>query len=803
MSNNLECFLFDSHPGGSNGIFQGNNPLQSSLTLLSVQVVLVVVVTRTLHFVFKPLKQPRVVTDIVSGIILGPSVLCRYPAFKETFFPDRGKPALDTVATFGLMYVIFVIGVKMDPGLVVRSGKKAVIIGLSGIFFAFTLLMGTMIFFVAASYVSFVKFVIAFSLSTTFSITSFAVLAPILSDLNLLNSELGRIAMSASMVNDGAGWFIMLFSIWLDASAVSWLTSVWAFLSIVALLVFVLCVVRPIAMWVIEQTPPGKPVDDGYIFIFLFIVLVVGFFSDIVGTNSFHGALVLGLVIPDGPPLGAALTEKIETMVSGLILPLYYVMTGMRTDLNKLHWDVLQLVASLAWCGKLVGVLIPSLYFKIPFRDAIALSLFMNAKGIVEVISFNTWFSNKMIDQSTFSSALIAIVLGTGVAVPLATMLYEPSRLYAVYKRRTVQHLKPDTDFRLIACVHEQSHVPATINLLESSCATINSPIVVYLLHLVELVGRSAPLFIPHKPPVRSVDCSSHGSSSQSLILASTSSTANVTSSCPIINAFLLHENRHPGTVSVHPFTTISPYSSMHHEVCRLAAEKRASLVILTFHRKIVAGGGAVSNNGLRNVNLKVIASAPCSVAILVNRKPEGEMFPIGGQFSHDIVVFFFGGGDDREALSYALRMTNHPSVSLTVIRFLPSRGVRDHMTDRRFDNNSLDEVKFVSMKNKRVIYREELVRDMEEIVEVIRTLDASCFDLVMVGMRQTWNTVLAAEEWTEWSEFRELGVVGDFLASSDFESKFSVLVVKQQDQATRVQLMVPGRTNMLGDGID
>jgi Kef-type K+ transport system membrane component KefB len=88
----------------------------------------------------------------------------------------------------------------------------------------------------------------------------------------------------------------------------------------------------------------GKPVDESYVVFFLLVVLLVGFYSDVIGTNSFHGELMLGLAIPNGSPLGIALGEKIDAMVSGLILSLYYAMTGLNTDVWSLHWGRLQLV---------------------------------------------------------------------------------------------------------------------------------------------------------------------------------------------------------------------------------------------------------------------------------------------------------------------------------------------------------------------------------------------------------------------------------------------------------------------------
>ncbi|XP_024315159.1 cation/H(+) antiporter 15 [Brachypodium distachyon] len=691
----VDCYVVPQTSGTGRNIFQGGNPLSSSLPLLGVQLALIVAFTRVLYVLLKPLKQPRVVSEIMGGIILGPSLLCRNEAFKQQVFPARGEPVLNTIATFGLMYVIFLIGVRMDPRLAVRSGKKGVVIGLSGFLIPLAL---------TASFSSgegleveedmSKRSTFLFALTASLSVTSFAVLSPILSELNLLNSDLGRIAMSASMTTDGIAWLIMVGYVLVEAFLVSPATSLWAFLSVAALVGFILLVVRPIALLVIERTPAGSPVDETYVFFFLLIVLLVGLYSDCIGTNSFHGALMLGLAIPDGPPLGTALGEKIEAMVSGIILPLYYAMTGLSTDMWEIHWGRLQLVLFLGWLGKLAGVLASSLYLEIPLRDAVSLSFFMNSKGIVEVITFTFFMTNKLIGKHTFSALVFTSVSMTAVSVPVAALLYDPARRYAVYKRRTVQHLKADADLRILACVHDESHVQGTLALLEASYATPQTPISLFLLQLVELAGRSAPVFIPHKP-------------------RSSAPQQPSTDSERVINAFFQYELRHPeGAVSVHPFTTISPYSSMHDEVCRLAVDKRTSLIVLHYHKRHMLAGGMRAAMGLRVVNRKVMQVAPCSVGVFVDR--------------------------------------NAGSV------------------------------------------QEELVGDMEKIVEVLRGLDKAGYDLVIVGMRHRWYPVMSANGLSDWSECPELGVIGDLLASSDFHTPYSVLIMKQQDQGG-LNAAVPG----------
>lgn len=389
----------------------------------------------------------------------------------------------------------------------------------------------------------------------------------------------------------------------------------------------------------------------------------------------------------------------------------------------------------------------------------------------------------------------------TAVSVPVAGWLYDPARRYAVYKRRTVQHLKADADLRILACVHDESHVPGTLALLEASHATTQTPVGLYLLQLVEIAGRSAPVFIPHKLQRNASRAGASNSPS--------------TDSDRIINAFFQQELRHPeGAVSVHPFTTISPYSSMHDEVCRLAVEKRTSLILLHYHKRHMLAGGVRATVGLRVVNRKVLEVAPCSVAVFVDRNAgnvglstfipgplqdhSASSTGISGRttgcpgFRAAIAALFFGGGDDREGLAYAARMARHPGVTVAVMRFLPARGIKDDPADRRIDNRAIEEVKALASRSKNMKVQEELVGDMEKIVQVLRGLDEAGYDLVIVGMRHRWYPVMSANGLSDWSECPELGVIGDLLASSDFDTPYSVLIMKQQDQGG-LNAAVPG----------
>ncbi|KAG9455213.1 hypothetical protein H6P81_008117 [Aristolochia fimbriata] len=783
----------------SSGFFVGSGiPLKHSFSLLSLQLIMVVVISRFLYVLLRPLRQPRIISEILGGIIMGPSVLGRSEAFKKAVFPPRGKTVLDTIATFGAMYLFFVIGVKTDPSLIRRAGKKAAIIALVGVLLPYPSMMLTS--YILKHYLS-VAIGDAFHVSvltSSLAVTAFPVTISILSEFHFLNSEMGILATSSSIVCGICWWITICIYVIMHASMHSPLRCLGAFLSLLALVVFILCVFRPLTKWIIQRTPEGKPVAEVYIFIILVGVLVVGFFSEMVGANSFNGALVMGLVIPDGPPLGATLVEKLDSVLSDLFLPLFYAMSGLKTDVFAIgdmkRLLVLVLVVVVGFLMKVVGTLLPSLYFKLPFRDAISLGLIMCVKGQVEVLTYNYWWDAKHLTDQSFAILILSTVAATAIVTPLFTLLYNPSDRYMANQRRTMFHLKPGAEVSVLACIHNQHNVPTLINLLEATYATKDCPLTVYAVRHVQLVGRAAPLFIPHKYYARSASASSTVSAS-SASGGGGSGKGGSQAADPIINAFHIFEQRNEESVSVHAFTAVAPYATVHDEICQLALKKGVILIIVPFHKQAFDGYIEI-NHGALIMNRNIIHSAPCSVGLLVDRTTGGALCTLVGTFAYSLACLFFGGDDDREALAYVSRMSQHPQVRATAIRFISCGSVNDRSRERKLDNEAFDELKARSVGKEGVAQREVVVKDMEQIVTVIRSLDVDSFDLFVVGMHHDHNSLLSkGTDVGGWTEFPELGVMGDLLASPDFGSKASILVIRQQ---INVRLHVPGLPNSL-----
>ncbi|KAL6989635.1 hypothetical protein U1Q18_015386 [Sarracenia purpurea var. burkii] len=359
----------------------------------------------------------------------------------------------------------------------------------------------------------------------------------------------------------------------------------------------------------------------------------------------------------------------------------------------------------------------------------------------------------QLLNEELYSVLTFMAVVHAVIATPLISYLYHPSKRYVNYRRRTIQHCRRDTELRILVCIHEEESVFSIMNLLKASNPTFEHPLGIYVLELVKLAGREHPLLINHQ---------FHRSRS-----------SKVTATHRIISAFRHFELLHQGAARSQHFTTITPYTSMHDDVCSLALQKSASLIIVPFQK--------LESAAVRGVKKNLLGKTPCSVGFLVDKRIVSYygMDSLAKAKFH-VCVIFTSGPDSREALAYGARMVENLETRLTVVRLIAEDELIDDLVEAKLDKKAMAEVKSLIGYNNRIEVREERVRDGAETSRVLLSLGDD-FDFILVGRRLDVESPIVAGlvDWNYYDE--ELGIIGDIVASSDMKSKASVLVLQQQ----------------------
>ncbi|KAF6161178.1 hypothetical protein GIB67_007819 [Kingdonia uniflora] len=736
----------------SRGIWLG---LDYPFPIIMMQISLISIITLALRLMLKPLGQPPIVSQVLGGIILGPTILGHSKKYTDKVFPFQAKVVLDTFSLFGLMLFMFLIGVKMDISTALKSGRRSLLIAVFGLFLP--IVWGSAVAYLLSRYMAVdPEFSIVLqATATVHSQSTFPVIASFLSELNILNSEIGHLATNAAIISDLCIFFIQVSNnAYYVSINTSYRNTVGNFISVSILIIILVFVLRPVALWINRQTPEGQPVKESHIFGIIAAVLGLGFIGQVIGQSYYQAPFLVGLVIPDGPPLGAALEERLQDFISVMFLPIFFTVCGLKVNVfaiaKKLREAfIIQIVLIFAVLAKTIGIMLPSLHSRMPFREAFTLALIMNSKGIIELCVYSEMFEAKMLDNQAFSILLMTVMITSGIIAPPVRSLYDPSRRYLTFKRNTIQHNGRNNELSILTCVHSPDDIPTIIKLLETSHPSNESPIKVCVLQLVELVGRSSSLFVDHR---RQTEFSSQHTST-------------------ILKAFKYFEQTNKDSVSIHAFTSICPLATIHDDVCTLALEKKVALIIMPFHKQWLRGRTVQSSTAIRNLNCNVLGKAPCSVGILIDHNQLGRYRSLGNRkMMFSIAVLFFGGLDDQEALAYAERMAAGPNTKLRVIRLCMDGA------DNPFDTEMLNEFKINVSHNERVAYQEKKIRDGTRIMKILRSMN-DAYDLVIVGRRHEDSALTYGL--TEWSEFPELGIIGDILAAPDFEGVSFILVVQ------------------------
>jgi Kef-type K+ transport system membrane component KefB len=402
----------------------------ASFKLLILQIGTILIVARLVGWLFGKLHQPRVVGEMLAGILLGPSLLgWMTPNISSSLFPPDSLGHLNSLSQVGLLIFMFLVGLDLDLGHLRDLGRAAVMTSQVSIIAPFILGSTFAVYLyprLSDPGVSFTGF--ALFMGAAMSVTAFPVLARILTERNMLRTRVGSVAIACAAVDDVTAWCI-LAGIVVIVRASSSEMPVWLTVSGLAAFVLVMgFVVRP-ALRRLEMVyeKRGNLTQD-LIAIILLVVLASGLITETLGVHALFGAFLAGVVMPRHGELSRELSQKFEALIVVLLLPIYFALTGLRSSIFLISgakmWVYCAVIIVLAVVGKLGGSMLSARFNGMSWRESAAVGILMNTRGLVELVILNIGLDLGILSPALFSIMVLMALVTTLMTTPLLRWVY-------------------------------------------------------------------------------------------------------------------------------------------------------------------------------------------------------------------------------------------------------------------------------------------------------------------------------------------------------------------------------------------
>ena len=402
----------------------------SPLITALLAVALVIGVAQLMGELADRIGQPRVLGDIVGGILLGPSLLGTLaPGISAWLFAPEVCSQLNLLAQLGLVMFMFLVGLELNPGLL--QGRLPLASRISGVGVLLPLLLGLAL---AHGFEAWQPDLLpgnhsmagALFMGTAMAITAFPVLARILAERNLMDQPLGALAITSAALDDVVGWSLLAAVVAFSRSG-SALAALPTLLGTALFAVVLLVATAPLRRLLERRQrrhqPPGQVLQT----LIFSGALLSGVATELIGVHLIFGAFLWGLAMPRNGPFREWLSLRIETVVLRLLLPLFFALSGLSTRIGSLHtpalWLAALLLLAVAVGGKFLGTWAVARASGVPPREAQALGWLMNTRGLTELVVLNVGLSLGVITPELFTMGVLMALITTAMAGPLLNRL--------------------------------------------------------------------------------------------------------------------------------------------------------------------------------------------------------------------------------------------------------------------------------------------------------------------------------------------------------------------------------------------
>jgi Kef-type K+ transport system membrane component KefB len=399
----------------------------SPLYHVLLALVSILLLGRWIGKVFVHFGQPRVIGEMVAGIMLGPSLLGQIsPEVQQFILPANVSPYLKIIADIGVILYMFLVGLELNAGLIRSKAHATIAISHTSILVPF--LLGTILaLWLYPHYAPGGKPFISFALfmGIAMSITAFPVLARILTDRGIENTPLGVVAISCAAIDDVTAWCLLAFVVGVAQAEVG--GAVQTILYAVGYIAIMLIVVRPFAVRFLGQdsAAPQKRMAVWVLVGLLFSAMT----AEWIGIHAIFGAFLLGAIIPHDSDVAVDFSHKLEDIVKILLLPAFFAYTGMRTEIGLVSgwhaWMFTVIIILVATLGKFGGTFAAARFTGLDWSMSAALGVLMNTRGLMELIVLNIGLEMKVLSPALFAMMVIMALATTMATTPVLQCLSE------------------------------------------------------------------------------------------------------------------------------------------------------------------------------------------------------------------------------------------------------------------------------------------------------------------------------------------------------------------------------------------
>ncbi len=667
--------------------------LGNPLTRLFAQVIVIVTVSRLLGGAMRWIRQPMVIAEITSGILLGPSLLgWLAPGVSANLFPPESLQMVEMLAQVGLVLFMFLVGLELDPRLL--RGQTRSSIAISSASMAVPFLLGLALAYLiherhASPNTRFSSF--GLFMGAAMSITAFPVLARILAERRLIQTKVGALALASAAIGDATAWCVLAFVVAVTRatgleSAVLTTCLATAYVSVMLL------VVRPLLARMADRIASPEGIRQNVVAASLVLVFLSSWATELIGIHALFGAFLFGAVVPKHGGMARALAERLEDLVLIVLLPLFFVASGLRTEVGLLdsgeRWLLFGLITLVACAGKFGGSAVAARWRGLSWRESSAVGVLMNTRGLMELVVLSIGLDLGVISPAIFSMMVLMALFTTFITSPMLGWLYPWEA--QLEPQETAAPPAATTAYSVMICVSYQQ-AGTGLATMAGVLARGESGGRVDAVHLVPATGRGGTAM---------VGSATEGEDGSDVLAPAIARVTEL-------------------GLEARALSFISDDAAR--DICELALARDADLVLLGGHKPVL------SQTMLGGVVHDVMSRCPCTVGVLVDRNLERV---------DKVLVPYLGSAHDRAALALAQRLMITHGAKVTVL----------HVVRHGRGEEALDPASSGARALVDDVFIEDSGQVNMKIIEHRSPADAALaesergYDLVIVGVGKDWG---------------------------------------------------------------